>query len=150
MSGSFHPNNDPDRLYFCRKDEGGGFRAIRTMCESRIISIHQHLKNNKNEIHEYAYESEDNIVNVGYELLQRNENEIEDNINEKLRIISEKFSTKQENLKTKKHSNKKVHSSFYNKLQSNIKIDKNINNNNRCSTDKKMTSKLERLCSINT
>ena len=47
MSGSFHPNSDADRLYFCRKDGGGGIRAIRTMYESRIISMHQHLRNIK-------------------------------------------------------------------------------------------------------
>ena len=41
----------------------------------------------------YVCESEDNTVNVGYELLQRNE--IEDNINEKPRTISEKFSIKE-------------------------------------------------------
>ena len=47
MSGSVNPNSDADRLYFCRKDGGGGIRAIRTMYESRIISMHQHLRNIK-------------------------------------------------------------------------------------------------------
>ena len=76
------------------------------MYESRIISIRQHLRNikDKSEIHEYVYASENNyIVRVGYELLQRNE--IEDNINEKPRIISKKFSTKKynkRNIATKK------------------------------------------------
>ena len=63
------------------------------MYESRIISIRQHSRNikDKNEIHEYVYGSEDNnIVRAAYELLQRNE--IEDNINEKRRTISKKFS----------------------------------------------------------
>ena len=57
MSGSFHPNSDADRLYFCRRDGGRGIRAIRTMYESRIISIRQHLRNvkDKSEIHEYVY-----------------------------------------------------------------------------------------------
>ena len=76
MSGSFHPNSDADRLYFCRRDGGRGIRAIRTIHESRIISIRQHLRNikDKSEIHEYVYESEaNNIVRVGYELLQRSE-----------------------------------------------------------------------------
>ena len=56
MSGSFHPNSDTDRLYFCRRDGGRGIRAIRTMYESRIISIRQHLRNikAKSEIHEYV------------------------------------------------------------------------------------------------
>ena len=112
------------------------------MYESRIISIRQHLRNSKDksEIHEYVYESEDNnIVRVGYQLLQRSE--IEDKINEKPRTISNKFSTKEQNLKTKKYSNKKVHSYFYNKLPSDIKIDTNISN--RRSTDKSMTSQFE-------
>ena len=84
MSGSFHPNSDADRLYSFRKDGGRGIRDVKTMHESRIISIRQHLRNikDKSEIHEYVHESEDNnIVRVGYELLHRNE--IEDNINEK-------------------------------------------------------------------
>ena len=94
MSGSFHPISDADGLYFCRRYGGRGIRAIRTMCESRIIAIRQHLRKIKDEskIHEYVYESEaNNIVRVGYGLLQRSE--IEDNINEKPRTISKKFST---------------------------------------------------------
>ena len=59
----------------------------------------------------------------------------------KTRTISKKFSTKEQNLKRRKYSHKKVHSYFYNKLQSNIKIDTNISN--RCSTDKSMTSQFE-------
>ena len=112
-SGSFYPNSDADRLYFHRKDGKRGIRAIRTMYGSRIISICQHLRciKDKSEIHEYLYESEgNNIVKVCYELLQRNE--IEDNINEKPGTISKKFSTKEQNLKTRKYSNKKVHSYF--------------------------------------
>ena len=109
------------------------------MYKSRIISIRQHIKD-KSEIHEYLYESEaNNIVRVGYELLQRSE--IEDNINEKPRTISKKFSTKEQNLKRKKYSSKKVHSYLYNKLQSDSKIDTNISN--RRSTDKSMTSQFE-------
>ena len=69
MSGSFHLNSDADRLYFCRRDGERGIRAIRTMYESRIISIRQHLRNikDKSEIHEYVYKSNyNNIVKVGY------------------------------------------------------------------------------------
>ena len=107
MPDSFHPNSDADRLYFHRKDGGRGIRAIRTMYKSRIISIRQHLRNIKDqsEIHEYIYESEDNnIIRVRYE--------IEDNINEKPRTISKRFFTKQQNLKTKKYSNKNFPSYF--------------------------------------
>ena len=103
ISGSLYHNGDADRLYFCRKDGGRGIRAIRTVYKCRIISIRQHVRNikDKSEIYEYVYESEDNnIVRVGYELLQRNE--IEDVINKKPRTISKKFSTKEPNLKIKK------------------------------------------------
>ena len=125
---------------------GRGIRAIRAMYESRIISIRQHLRNikDKSKIHEYVYKSE--VVRVGYELLQRSE--IEDNINEKARTINKKFSTKEQNLKRKKYSSKKVHSYLYNKLQSDSKIDTNISN--RGSTDKSTTSQFEDCFSINT
>ena len=59
MSGSFHPNSDADRLYSFRKDGGRGIGDVKTMHESRIISIRQHLRNikDKSEIHEYVHES---------------------------------------------------------------------------------------------
>ena len=142
MSGSFHPNSDADRLYFCRRDGGRGIRAIRTMYESRIISIRQHLRNikDKSEIHEYVYESEaNNIVRVGYELLQRSE--IEDNINEKPRAISKKFSTKSKTSKERNIATKKSIVTCNNQLQSDSKID--TNTSNRRSTDKNMTSQFE-------
>ena len=107
MPGSFHPNSDADSLYFCRKNGGTGIRAIRTIYERRRISMRQHLRNikDKSEIYEYVCESEDsNIVRVGYKLLHQNE--IEDKINEK--PSSKKFYTKEQNLKTKKYSNRKV------------------------------------------
>ena len=132
MSGSFHHNSDADRLCFCRKDGGRGIRAIRTMYESRIISIRQHLRNIKDK-------SDNNTVRVGYELLQRSE--IEDEINEKPRTISKNFSTKGQNLKRKKYSNKKVYSYLHIKLQGDSKIDTNISN--RRSANKSMTSQFE-------
>ena len=63
------------------------------------------------------------------------------NIIEKPRIISKNFSTKEQNLKRKKYSNKKFHSYLYNRLQKDIKIDTNISN--RCSNYKSITSKFE-------
>ena len=73
------------------------------MYERRRITNNQHLRNikDKSKIYEYVYDAEDNnIVRVGYKLLQRNE--IEDNKNEKPRTISKIFSTTEQNLKTKK------------------------------------------------
>ena len=75
----------------------------------------------------YTDASEDsNIVRVGYQLLQQNE--IEDSINEKSRAITKKFSTKEQNLKLMKYSNRKIHNYFYNKLQRNSYTDTNIIN----------------------
>ena len=62
-------------------------------------------------------------------------------MNEKPRTISKKFSTKEQNLKRKKYSSKKVHSYLYNKLQSDSKIDTNISKARL--TDKSMTSQFE-------
>ena len=69
MSGSFHLNSDADRLCFCRKDGRKDMKAIKTMYESKIIFIRQHLRNikDKSKIHEYVYKSNyNNIVKVGY------------------------------------------------------------------------------------
>ena len=66
-----------------------------------------------------------------HKLLQRNQKE--DNIIEKPRTISKKFSTIEQNLTRKKYNNKKVHND--------IKIDMNIGN--RRWTDKNMTSKFQ-------
>ena len=43
MTGSFHPNGDIDRLYISRKKGGRGLKEIRTMYESRLVAIKQHL-----------------------------------------------------------------------------------------------------------
>ena len=93
------------------------------MYESRIISTHQHLRNikDKSEIHEYVYESEDNnIVRVGYELLQRGE--IEDNINEKPRRVSKTFSTKEQNLKKRNIATKKSTVTFTTNSKATVKL----------------------------
>ena len=39
MTGSFHPNSDVDRIYMSRAKGGRGLRSIRTLYESRIISL---------------------------------------------------------------------------------------------------------------
>lgn len=59
-------------------------------------------------------------------------------MNEKRKTINKTFSTKEQNLKTKKYSNEKVHSYFYNRLQNNIKTDTNISN--KRSAERSMTS----------
>ena len=39
MTGSFHPNSDMGRIYISRVKGGRGLRSIRTLYESRIISL---------------------------------------------------------------------------------------------------------------
>ena len=43
MTGNFHPNSDIDKLYISRKKGGRGLKKIKTMHESRLIAIRQHL-----------------------------------------------------------------------------------------------------------
>ena len=60
MTRSFHPNSDVDRIYMSRAKGGRGLRSIRTLYESRIISLRQHLLRNanRNDILGYVRECE--------------------------------------------------------------------------------------------
>ena len=74
MTGNFNRNSDIDRLYLPRRNGGRGLKNVKTLYESRIISISQHLKLNR-ERNKYlrevvAYE-EDKIIQVAYELLNK-------------------------------------------------------------------------------
>ena len=76
MTGSFHPNSDVDRIYMSRVRGGRGLRSIRTLYESTIISLRQHLLTNanRNEILGYVSECEQAyIIRVGNELLINND-----------------------------------------------------------------------------
>ena len=76
MTGSFHPNSDVDRIYMSRVRGGRGLRSIRTLYESTIISLRQHLlaNANRNEILGYVSECEQAyIIRVGNELLINND-----------------------------------------------------------------------------
>ena len=76
MAGSFHPNSNVDRLYMTRVNGGRGLRNIRTLYESRIISLRKHLLRNanRNEILGYVSDCEQAyIVRVGNELLINND-----------------------------------------------------------------------------
>ena len=44
MTGNFNRNSDIDRLYLPRRNGGRGLKNVKTLYESRIISINQHLK----------------------------------------------------------------------------------------------------------
>ena len=76
MTGSFHPNSDVDRIYMSRVRGGRGLRSIRTLYESTIISLRQHLLTNanRNEILGYVSECEQAyIIRVSNELLINND-----------------------------------------------------------------------------
>ena len=44
MTQNFNRNSDIDRLYLPRRNGGKGLKNVKTLHESRIISISQHLK----------------------------------------------------------------------------------------------------------
>ena len=46
LTGNFHPNSDVDKLYMSQASGGRGSTLIKTLFESRIVSISQHLKLN--------------------------------------------------------------------------------------------------------
>ena len=76
MTGSFHPNSDVERIHMSRVKGGRDVRRIRTLYESRIISLRQHLLRNanRNEILGYVSECEQAyIIRVGNELLINND-----------------------------------------------------------------------------
>ena len=58
MTGRFHLNSDVDRMYMTRVKGGSGLRSIRTLYESRIISLRQHLLRNANRNEILGYVSE--------------------------------------------------------------------------------------------
>ena len=75
MTGSFQPNSDVDRIYMRWVKGGRGIRGIRTLYESRIFSLQQHLLRNanRNEILGYVSECEQAcIIRVINELLINN------------------------------------------------------------------------------
>ena len=43
MTGNLHPSSDIDYIYVSRSDGGRGIKDIRTLYESRIIAVRQHL-----------------------------------------------------------------------------------------------------------
>ena len=94
MTGSFHPNSDMGRIYMARVKGGRGLRSIRTLFESRIISLQQHLLKNasRSEILGYVSECEQAyIVRVGNELLINND--ITETADAKPKSLSRKYTT---------------------------------------------------------
>ena len=98
MMGNLHPNSDIDYIYVSRSNGGRGINQIRTLYESRIIAVRQHLlrNNNRSNLIQYIVNSEEqDIIRVGKELLDLQH--INDDINKQPRLISKTF-TKSKNL----------------------------------------------------
>ena len=74
MTGNFNRNSDIDRLYLPRRNGGRGLKNVKTLYESRIISISQHLKLNRESnkyLREVVAHEEDKIIRVAHELLNK-------------------------------------------------------------------------------
>ena len=74
MTGNFNRNSDIDRLYLPRRNGGRGLKNVKTLYESRIISISQHLKLNRERnkyLREVVAHEEDKIIRVAHELLNK-------------------------------------------------------------------------------
>lgn len=100
MTSNFHPNSDIDKLYISRTKEGRRLKVIKTMHESRLIAIRQHLliNNSRNNIMRYVIEcKQSSIIRVGNELLT-NKN-ITKNPDEKPKSLNKKYTAE----KTKGH-----------------------------------------------
>ena len=118
MRGSFHPNSDVDRIYMSRVKGGRDLRSIRTLYESRIISLQQHLLRNanRNEMLGYVSECEQAYISgVGNELLTNND--ITETLDNKPKSLNRKYA----NAKTKEYKqqyiNNKMHGYYCRKLQ---------------------------------
>ena len=139
MTGSFHPNSDVDRIYMSRAKGGRGLRSIRTLYESRIISLRQHLLRNanRNEILGYVRECEQAyIIRVGNELLVNND--ITETPDAKPKSLSRKYTKAKAKEHERQYIKKKMHGYYYRKLQQNDNID--ISVSQKRSRTKQITS----------
>ena len=75
LKGNFHPNSDVDRLYMSRGNSARRLKRIKTLFESRTVSIKQHLKLNskRSQLLKYVNKREqDPIIRVFQELMRNN------------------------------------------------------------------------------
>ena len=124
MTGSFHPSSDVDRICMTRVKGGRGLRSIRTLYESRIISLQQHLlrNTNRNEILEYVSECEQAyIIRVGNQLLINND--ITETPDAKMKSIMRKYTKVKAKEHEQQYINKKMHWYYHRRLQQNYSID---------------------------
>ena len=74
MTSNFNRNSNTDGLYIPRSNGGRDLRSIQTAHDMRIISLKQHLENNKLQtaIIEKVYKNKkENCIRVGHNLLRK-------------------------------------------------------------------------------
>ena len=89
MTGNHNPNSNVDYIYVSRSDGGRGIKQMRTLYESRIIAVRQHLlqNNKRSNLIQYIVNSEEqDFIRVGKELLDLQH--VNDDINKQPRLIS--------------------------------------------------------------
>ena len=124
MTGSFHPSSDVDRIYMTRVKGGGGLSSIKTLYESRIISLQQRLlrNTNRNEILGCVSECEEAYtIRVGNELLINNG--ITETLDGNPKSLSRKYTKAKAKEHEQQYTNKKMYRCYYRKLQQNNNID---------------------------
>ena len=94
MTENFNRNSDIDRSYLSRRKGGKGLKNVKTLYESRTISISQHLKLNRERnkyLREVVAHEEHKTIQVANELL--NKHNIA-NENKSPRYLSKTFTEK--------------------------------------------------------
>ena len=124
MTGSLHPNNNVDKLTLIEKREGRGLKSVQILFESRVVALRQHLTQiaSRSNILKFVYESEqNNILRIGSELLLNSN--LEDDFEERPKMISQKLIQKEQDRLTTNYINKKMHGYFFKKMMNEENID---------------------------
>ena len=124
LTDNFHPNSDIDKLYISRSKGGRGSKNIKTLFESRLISVYQHLKLNSKRSHvlEYVNEcEEESIKRVSQDILRNANIEIE--TKEKPKVLSRRFNAAKAIEHDERYTRKIVHGFFQRKMKSDGNID---------------------------
>ena len=124
IAGSLHPNSDVNKLHINRKEGGRGLKSVQILFESRVVALRQHLTQiaSCSNILKFVYESEqNNILRIGSELLVNSN--LEDDFEERQKIISQKLIQKEQDRLTTNYINKKMHGYFFKRMTSDENID---------------------------
>ena len=142
MTGDFHPGGDVDRLYIPRSEGGRKLKSIVCICESRIVSVAQHLELNKshNTGMQFVAEQEQNdIVRLKEKLLGSYEIEWEENTTPK--NLSKIFIKADIGSQRKRYNAKVMHGYYEEKLEQGPGIDRSLSF--LWKTDRHVTSECE-------